>query len=82
MKKLFIPLALVFTALAGVCFVSWVSSCNIGDYPDFVADIQNYRNTVTPPWVHMNPPWMSLYVSIPGFFTSLLAAIVSLGNAS
>jgi hypothetical protein len=68
MKKLYMLLSLMFVALGCVCLVSWVSQCHIDHH--------------TPKWVLMDPPIMSLYLSVPGFFTSAIAAVVSFGHAS
>ncbi len=80
MKKLFIPLGLLLIGVAGICLVSWVSQINTAQWPDYMVD--QMHNRVTPPWVLMDPPCMSLYLSVPGFFVSLVGAIVSLGHAS
>ena len=80
MKKFFIPLGLGFVFLAGVCLVSWVSQCHTGEFPDFVFD-EFSRHSRTPPWCLKDPPIMSLYYSVPGFFTSVLAAVISFGHA-
>jgi len=73
-KKWFIPVGLGFVFLAGVCLVSWVSECHLPD--------EYYRtHGHVSPWVLMDPPIMSLYLSVPGFITSAIAAVVSFGHA-
>ena len=73
MKKFFIPLGLGFVFLAGICLVSWVSQCHM--LPE------RYGREHESMWVLMDPPIMSLYYSVPGFFTSVLAAVISFGHA-
>jgi hypothetical protein len=59
MKKFYIGLGLGFVFLAGVCLVSWVSQCHME--PEWYRE----HNRMTP-WVLMDPPCMSLYLSVPG----------------
>ena len=46
-----------------VCLVSWVSQVHIATEP-----------YPSPAWVRMDLPIMSLYLSVPGFFTNALSA--------
>ena len=76
MKKiLLIQFGLACIALACVCLVSWTSSCHME--PEYYREM----NRMTP-WVLMNPPIMSLYLSVPGFFVSLITGVVSFAHAS
>lgn len=62
MKKLFfITLGLGFVFLSGVCLESAI-------YAE-----RGYKK----PWIFMTPPIASLYITVPGFFSSLISAFVS-----
>ena len=61
-------MGLNFVAIAFICLVSWVSECHL--------EVE-HRSAYTPMWVIMDPPLMSLYWAVPGFFTSLIAAVIS-----